>query len=129
MSDNLYQVGDPLPLTGTFRNSAGNLADPTTVTLSVRKPDGALLTPTPTSTLTGIWTYTVPSATNDTPGLWWYTFTGTGAVAAVQQGSLLVESLFSNVAASPLGARALVSLEDAREYVLGNRLDNSQDRK
>lgn len=129
MADNAYQLNEPVPLRAEFRNASNVLTDPTAVTLAVRKPDGTLLTPTPTSSSAGIWTYTIPANTNDQTGLWWYAFTGTGAVAAVDQNSFLVESVFASAAASPLGTRALVSLEDAREYVLGNRLDDSQDRK
>lgn len=129
MADNVYQLSEPVPLKAEFRNVSGVLTDPTSVTLQVRKPSGALLTPTASAVSTGIWTYVIPSAVNDEAGLWWYSFSGSGAVAAVDQNSFLVESVFAGLAASPLGTRALVSLEDAREYVLGNRLDDTQDRK
>ncbi len=127
MGDTLYQLNEPVPLRAEFRNSAGTLADPTTVTLNIRKPGGTVLTPSPTSSATGIWTYTIPAGTNNESGLWTYAFTGTGAVAAVEQATFVVERDLT--ATSPLSTRALVNLLEAREYVLGDRLNNSQDYK
>jgi len=126
MADNLYQVGDPVPLRAEFRDANGVLTN-TTVTLEIRKPDGTISSPTPTNSSTGVYTYTVPVV--DQAGLWWYSFMGAGAVTATEQNSFLVEARFSQSGGYPITARALVTLEDTREYVLGNALDDSQDHK
>lgn len=125
MSDSVYQINDVVPVTATFTNAAGAPANPTTVTLTIRKPDGTVLTPAPTNSSTGVYTYNLAV---DQPGLWWYTFVGTGAVAAADRNSFLVEQDWIT-ATGPLTSRALVTLEDAREYVLNDATDDSQDRK
>ena len=43
MTDNLYQLGDLVPLEATFKNAAGTLTNPTAVTLTVRAPDGNIV--------------------------------------------------------------------------------------
>jgi hypothetical protein len=122
--DNQYQVGDLVPLQATFRDSTGTLAN-TTVTLTVRAPDGTVTTPTPTNPSAGVYRYDL-AATQ--PGLWWYTFKGSGAVQTAERNSFHVEQDWIT-AAGPLSPRALVPLEAAREYVLGSVLDDSQDAK
>jgi hypothetical protein len=129
MTDRVYQQGETVPLTATFRDAAGVLADPTVVTLTVRKPDGTALTPTPTRTSTGVWTYgqsTDPTALSDV-GIWWYTYRGTGTVDATEQGSFVVERV--ETAGSTLSVGALVTLDEAREYVFGSIADDTNDRK
>jgi hypothetical protein len=125
MADSKYQIGDAVPLEATFRNSAGAPTNPTAVTLTVRAPDGTITTPTPTNTGTGVWHYDLSVSQ---PGLWWYTFKGTGAVQAADRRSFYVENDWITTA-GPLSARALVTLEEAREYVLESVTDNSQDHK
>jgi uncharacterized protein YfaS (alpha-2-macroglobulin family) len=93
MADRVYQQGESVPLQATFTNAAGTPTD-TTVTLTVRRPDGTTTTPTPTHTGTGVYTYNQPTTTAATDvGLWWYTFQGTGGVDAVEQGSFMVEQV------------------------------------
>jgi len=126
--DHLYQIAEPVPLQATFRNSSGTPANPSGgVTLSIRKPDGTTLAPTPTAQGAGVYTYTVTGAQNNTAGVWSAAFTGTGDIAVTEYDTFVVEGAFG--AAGVLSTRALVSLAEAREYVLGNRLDNSQDYK
>lgn len=124
-NDNVYQPGDLVPLEATFRNAAGALTN-TTVTLTVRDPAGATTTPTPTNTSTGIYHYDYPLGTTPTAGVWEYIFAGTGAVTATERDTFVVEtgSLVTSIPAT-----ALVSLADARQYVLGDITDNTQDRK
>ena len=43
---NIYDRGDKIRLKATFRNSAGNLADPTTIAIVIRNPDGSITTKT-----------------------------------------------------------------------------------
>src|SRR4051812_29508852 len=125
MADNTYQIGDAVPLEATFRNTAGTLTNPTAVTLTVRAPDGTITTPSPTNPSTGVFHYDL-SVTQ--PGLWWYTFKGTGAIQAADRKSFYVETDWTTTA-GPLSAHALVTLEEAREYVLESVNDNSQDHK
>lgn len=126
--DNLYQQNEPVPLQASFTlNGVGT--DPSGgVTLTVEKPDGTLITPAPTPTAegAGVYSYTVSGAENDVAGVWNYAFQGSGTPAATEQGTFVVEATLK---LSTLSTRALVSLVEAREYVLGNRLDNSQDYK
>ena len=82
-----YDVGDTRTLTGTFHNAAGALADPTAVTLTVRKPDGTESTPTATHASTGVYTYAL---TFDQSGVWRYRFAGTGTVAEAGEQMLTV---------------------------------------
>lgn len=44
MSDTIYDVKDLVGLEMTFRNAAGNAADPTTITFKLEKPDGTNIT-------------------------------------------------------------------------------------
>jgi hypothetical protein len=124
--DNRYQIGEPVPIRAEFRDANGVLTN-TTVALEVRKPDGTITTPTPTNASAGVYTYTVPAV--DQAGLWWYSFIGTGAVCATEQNSFVVEARFSQSGGYPLTNRALVTLEQTREYVLGDITDDSQDFK
>jgi hypothetical protein len=125
MADSTYQIGDAVPLEATFRNAAGTPTNPSAVTLTVRAPDGTITTPTPTNTGPGVWHYDL-SVTQ--PGLWWYTFKGTGTVQAADRRSFYVQNDWTTTA-GPLGPHALVTLEEAREYVLESVTDNSQDHK
>lgn len=124
MADNIYQVGDLVPLEATFSNAAGTPTN-TTVTLTIRFPDGTITTPTPTNPSPGVYHYDLNA---NQAGLYWYTFKGTGALQAAGRNSFYVENDWIT-ADGPLDAQALVSLEDAREYVLNNVLDDSQDHK
>ena len=93
----LYDVGDVLPLTCTFRNASGDLADPTDVRLEILAPDGTETTFVYsgldiTRTSLGLYTRDV---TFTASGTWSWRWTGTGAVGAVDEGSLRVrESVF-----------------------------------
>lgn len=51
-----YDIGDMRTFTGTFTDVSGTLANPSTVTVEIREPDGNLATPAPSSATTGIWT-------------------------------------------------------------------------
>lgn len=124
MADNVYQVGDLVPLEATFRDASGLGAD-TTVTLTVRAPDGTLTTPTPAHPSTGVYHYDLSASQ---PGLWWYTFKGTGGVAAADRNSFYVEEDWIS-SSGPLNPHALIALDEARLYVLGDVTDDTQDRK
>ena len=84
-----YHVGDVRKLQATFRDSAGTLTDPTTVTFKVRAGDGST-----TTYLYGTDAQLVKASTGVYYVLWtiasnrrhFYKFTGTGTVAAVEEG-------------------------------------------
>lgn len=68
-----------------FYNSAGNLANPTTTTLKIRKPDGtesSVAQGSLTQESTGVWSYTV---TLDQSGTWYFRWVGTGNVVAAYE--------------------------------------------
>jgi hypothetical protein len=76
---NIYDVGDLVQITMTFTNSAGELADPTAVQLTVQTPERALLTPTVTNPGPGTFTAAIPVTE---AGTWRYRAAGTGVVQA-----------------------------------------------
>lgn len=83
-----HDVGDAVRVSCTFRNEAGVLADPTSVTLRVTPPDedtGTVVANTRVSL--GIYTGVM---TPDQHGIWRYEFVGTGAVAQRQEGVFYV---------------------------------------
>lgn len=86
---NTYQSGSSIILTGTFKNVAGVLTNPTAVTCKVRTPTKTLDTPTTTSSATGIWTasYSLLDANH---GTYYYRFEGTGAVQAAAEASFKI---------------------------------------
>lgn len=84
-----YDIGDAVRLTGTFRNAAGTLTDPTTVTLKHEDPSGneTSLTyagGTVTKSSTGIY---YADVTVDESGTWKYKWIGTGTVAQADEGA------------------------------------------
>jgi uncharacterized protein YfaS (alpha-2-macroglobulin family) len=82
---NVYDIGDEVELTGTFKDAAGALASPSSVVCRVKKPDGTLLNPNPvvTSPSTGVFKAIVDP---DAAGEWWYRFEGTGGTKAAGEG-------------------------------------------
>lgn len=81
-----YDVGDVARLEATFRDTAGVLTN-TTVTLTVKKPDGTSSTPSTSNPSTGLYRADISI---DQPGVWVYRFAGTGAVTSVEEGRLYV---------------------------------------
>ena len=80
----LYDIGDAPTVTATFRNIAGDLTNPTTVTAKMVEPDGTQTTlSTPSNTGTGVYTVTVP--TFDQSGRHVVKFFGTGAIIAAEE--------------------------------------------
>lgn len=72
-----------ITLTGTFKDSQGNLADPTSVTLIIMAPDGTV------DNFSGgdiihdsLGVYHMNFDDHDQAGTWYYRFEGTGAVQA-----------------------------------------------
>lgn len=77
MSRTIFEKGTTVRVTVTYKDpSSGALTNPTTVTLKVLKPSGALVTNiTPTSSATGVWSALVPT---DEEGTWYARFVATG---------------------------------------------------
>lgn len=86
-----FDIGSKVQVTGTFRNLAGTLTDPSAVVCTVRDPAGTVTTPAATqSGSVGIWNATV-DLTGATPGLWRVRFSGTGTVQAAEEDTFYVE--------------------------------------
>lgn len=85
-----FDSGTLITLTGTFKNSAGTLTDPTAVTCTVQDPAGAVTTPTASKSSVGVWTANV-DLTGGVAGMWWFRFAGTGTVQASEEGWFYVE--------------------------------------
>lgn len=95
--DGNLMVGDRPVVRGTFRDVDGVLADPTSIEVRVRKPDGTTtIYTTPDATIAqespGIWAFTFPAAL-DAPGNWYVYMVGDGGGAeAANQAKLSVRS-------------------------------------
>lgn len=88
-------VGGRVELSATF-TVAGAPADPTSVALVVRRPDGTEVDPAPTpdNPEPGLWTHVLEP---DMAGRWAWTFEGTGNEAAqVVMGACYVQERFAN---------------------------------
>jgi hypothetical protein len=83
-----YDIGDAPVVTATFRNIAGDLADPTTVTAKLREPDGTQTNLTPLKDSVG--TYSVILAPFDQSGRHRVKFFGTGDLTAAEELTLNV---------------------------------------
>ncbi len=80
-----YDIGDRLTLKVLFKNDVGILADPTTVTCRVRKPNRQVVTFTGAQLQhPGPGDFRA-SIDIDQPGRWTYRFEGTGALVAADE--------------------------------------------
>lgn len=68
-----YYEGDTITLQATFRDIAGDLVDPSTVTLTVEDPDGNQTTPSTTNPSVGVYEAQVDL---DLAGWWSYRWEG-----------------------------------------------------
>jgi hypothetical protein len=84
---NIYDVGDQVVLRGDFKNRVGDPANPTAVTIRVRKPDGDVDVVGNANVGTGAFegAYDPPS-----PGEYVYRIAGTGAVKAAGENTFKV---------------------------------------
>jgi hypothetical protein len=53
----MYDLADTVPIGAEFRDAAGALVNPSTITLTITLPDATTVAPTPTNVSTGIYTY------------------------------------------------------------------------
>lgn len=81
----IYDIGDRVMLSATFKASDGVGTDPTTVVLKVMAPDGTSTTPTPTSEGFGVYWHPLDLTQ---AGRWVFRWTGTGAVIATEEGTI-----------------------------------------
>ena len=81
-----HDIGDKVTLQVTFTDSAGDPVDPTTVSCTVRSPNGTLTAPSTQGTA-GVYTATVEPTT---PGTWYYRFAGTGSYVAAEEDSFKI---------------------------------------
>lgn len=90
---NVYDIGDIVRVSVEFKNIAGTLTDPTTVTLRYRDPSGVMTDWTVTSGQivkdgTGLYHADLsPTAA----GIWTYRFIGVGNLQAAEEGTFLVK--------------------------------------
>lgn len=86
----IYREGEIVEVVGEFFNEADELADPSTVALTIRNGIDELSTVVQgslTHDATGIWSYQI---TTDQPGVWVWEFAGTGNVVAWPSGRFRV---------------------------------------
>lgn len=88
----VYIVTTQVRLTGTFRDLAGVLANPTAVVCTVEAPDGTTSTPSVTNSGTGIY---YADVTLSQAGTWKVEWQGTGAL--IVAGDEVVEARASYV--------------------------------
>ena len=85
---NTYDIGDQVRITGTFTNVSGAAADPTGVTIYVRRRNGPVTTyiypATITKSSTGVF-YADYTITDE--GVYDYRIVGTGAVVTASEGT------------------------------------------
>jgi len=82
-----YQLGEHPEFISTIRDEDGNLADPTTVTISIKKPDGtmAITDQAMTRDSEGVYSYVyaIPSETTGIPGTYKMKVEATGSASRV----------------------------------------------
>lgn len=83
-----FTEGQVVRIAATFRDTAGVLVDPTTVVLTVKKPDDTEATPALSNPSDGEYHGT---ATLDQSGLWRWRYVSTGSVAA-EEGHFVVSA-------------------------------------
>ena len=77
-----HDIGDKRTFKATFKNAAGVLTDPSTVSSSVRDPAGTITTPTPANDNVGEYSLAISF---NLPGRWIIKIIGTGAVEATEK--------------------------------------------
>lgn len=85
---NEYEFGEVVRVFDTVTVS-GAPADPSTITLTIRKPDGTIATPATTHDGLGLFHADVAT---DQAGTWRYRFSGTGAAAGAGEKAFRVRA-------------------------------------
>lgn len=110
----IYDVGDSATVTTELRDTAGNLTA-ATVAITVTKPDGSALSPTPTVSDNGGTGKYKTSFVVDAVGTWKYKWTASGALVAVDGGQLSVQDAGRVLVASIDELRAQLDRADFTE--------------
>lgn len=84
-----FDVGNQIRLLAVFTDVDGALIDPTTVDVSIKKPDRSIVTATATRLSLGNYYYDVVL---DQVGYWYYRFVGSGLVVAAADSSFTVDN-------------------------------------
>jgi hypothetical protein len=92
-SYNVYNIGDAVILTATFKDATGALADPTQVHIRVKGPSGQIDELIPENTDRGAWRATY-SLIGKPQGEYHYRWAGTGAVQVAKEGVFYVSAAF-----------------------------------
>jgi hypothetical protein len=85
-----YTVGQPVRITATFKVGS-TLTNPTSVTVSVKDPDGVVSNPSATNDSTGIYHVDITPAKK---GRYAYRVAGTGACIAAAEGEFNARTEF-----------------------------------
>lgn len=85
---NTYHNGQGVRIPATFKNTSGTLTDPSSVALTILKPDGSTDTLSPTHDSTGV--YHADYTSTSLPGAYTWRWMGTGAVVAPLEGTFYV---------------------------------------
>jgi hypothetical protein len=109
----MWDLGDIKPLSATFRDAAGALIDPGTVTLTILLPDNSTVTPSFTHPSTGIYECQYPIVQSGSHDVRWL---GTGVGAVTEQFD-----------AAPWPTHVIISLEEAKSYLNIDSTDTAQD--
>jgi hypothetical protein len=80
----VFDVGDSVRYSVTF-TAAGTPTNPTSTTLTLTRPDGTTVTPSPTNMGPGLYQADYQL---DQAGLWKWEWRGTGAVVATDKGNV-----------------------------------------
>lgn len=88
-SYNVYNTGDAVIFTATFKKADGELVDPGEIHLRVKRPSGEIDELTAERQSLGLWRATY-SLIGKTHGEYQYRWTGTGAVQVAAQGAFYV---------------------------------------
>ncbi|MDP9418989.1 MAG: hypothetical protein M3P53_02380 [Actinomycetota bacterium] len=81
----IHDTGDAVRMRASFTNEAGTATNPTTVVLTVARPDGTTFQPTLANPAIG--TFEAIEVL-DQPGLWRFKFAASGGVTAVEAGAM-----------------------------------------
>lgn len=82
-----FDIGSEVRLIGTFTDIAGALADPTTVLVRIKDPDGNITVENPVRQSIGVY---YQDLIISLAGIWYYRFEGTGNVVAAGDSSFSV---------------------------------------
>ena len=88
-SYNVYNTGDAVIFTATFKNAEGELVDPIEIHLRLKRSSGEIDELTPERQSLGLWRATY-SLIGKTQGEYQYRWTGAGTVQVAAQGAFYV---------------------------------------